>query len=174
MPRFEHAPIARDQALAPLSRDHYVGLVQARHLIKAAAKDDVARRKALSEFLDAWDRDIAVHFDDEERLLEGLAGPEDYNRLLQEHRRLAELAEQARAMHRAVDPDPETVRRIGQALDDHIRWEERELFNRVQKGAAPEQLEQLERQTAAIELARPRNITRTPADHDSPDDGTRP
>lgn len=160
MPDFEYGPISRHEALAPFSRDHYVGLVKARHLIKAAAKDDIARRGALSEFIDAWDSEIAPHFRDEERLLADIASPEDRERLFSEHRRLGELAETARALHHEIDPDPETVRQIGQALDDHIRWEERELFNRLQDKLTPQQLEELGVHTAAIELSRPRNINR--------------
>lgn len=162
MPQFEHSPISRHQALAPFSRDHYVGLVQARHLIKAADKDDVSRRKALSEFVDAWDSDIAAHFRDEERLLAAVACPEDRHRLLTEHERLARLAAEARELRRQVDPDPAALRDIGESLDDHIRWEERELFNRVQSKLTPEQLQELGVQTAAIERSRPRNINRTP------------
>lgn len=164
MPQFEHDPISRHEALAPFSRDHYVGLVKARHLIKAAAKDDIARRGALSEFIDAWDSEIAPHFRDEERLLADIASPEDRERLFNEHRRLTQLAETARALHGEIDPDPETVRRIGQALDDHIRWEERELFNRVQDKLTPEQLAELGIETATIERSRPRNINRKNGD----------
>ena len=160
MTRFHHAPIARLEALAPFSRDHYVGLVQARHLAKAAGADDVARRKALSEFLDAWDSDIAEHFRDEERLLADLAAPEDRERLLAEHRRLMALADVARRLHRKVDSDPATLREIGQALEAHIRWEERDLFQRLQDRLSTEQLAALGVQTAAIEQARPRNIHR--------------
>ncbi|MFG0284987.1 MAG: hemerythrin domain-containing protein [Phycisphaerales bacterium JB039] len=160
MTRFRHAPIARLEALAPFSRDHYVGLVQARHLVKAAGADDVARRKALSEFLDAWDSDIAAHFHDEERLLADLAAPEDRQRLLAEHQRLMGLADKARRLHREIDPGPATLREIGQALEAHIRWEERHLFQRLQDRLSPEQLASLGIQTAAIEQARPRNIDR--------------
>ena len=73
MTRFKHSPIERHEALTPFSRDHYTGLVQAQHLSKAAESDAVARRKAIAEFVDAWDTEIAAHFADEERLLAELA-----------------------------------------------------------------------------------------------------
>ncbi|MBZ0173395.1 MAG: hypothetical protein K8E66_13510, partial [Phycisphaerales bacterium] len=85
MPSFEHAPLKRHEGLAPLSRDHYLGLVQARRLIQSADEDDVARRKAVAEFIDAWDRDIVTHFRDEERLLTGLMDDADQRRLFDEH-----------------------------------------------------------------------------------------
>jgi len=160
MKNFEHAPIERHEALAPLSRDHYVGLVQARHLKKAADADDVARRKAIAEFVDAWDSEIAEHFADEERLLLELADDADGQRLLQEHQQLTDLADQARALRRQTDPDAAVLRQIGQSLDEHIRWEERELFVRLQDQLSDEQLAELGHQTAPIEQSRPRSACR--------------
>jgi len=160
MPEFKHAPIERHEALAPFSRDHYTGLVQAQHLKKAAGSDAVARRKAVAEFVDAWDTAIAQHFADEEELLLGLAGDADRQRLLDEHERLRGLADRSREMRRDTDPDAAVVREIGQALDDHIRWEERELFVRLQNDLTPEQQATLEQQTEPIEQARPRNACR--------------
>lgn len=168
MATFKNAPIARSEALAPLSRDHYTGLVQARHLIKAARRDAVARRKAVAEFIDAFKNDIAVHFDDEERLLAGVLSEEDRDRLVTEHRRLNALADEARALRRDVDPDPARLTEIGEALEEHIRWEERELFNRLQQTITPAQLDHLAAQTAAIEAARPRNIHLAPNERNSP------
>ena len=123
MARFEHAPIERHEALAPLSRDHYVGLVQAQHLKKSADADDVARRKAIAEFIDAWDHEIAPHFADEERLLVDLASEADRQRLLEEHQRLRELAGQARELRHQTDPAADLVRQVREKLEEHIRWE---------------------------------------------------
>lgn len=168
MPAYRHAPIVRDAALAPLSRDHYQGLVQARRLLRAADEDDVARRRTVAEFVDAWDREILGHFRDEERLLTDALDDEDRWRLLEEHERLTQLAEQVRAMRRRVDPDPSLLRTLGEALQRHIRWEERELFARIQTRLGPSGLEALHRATAAIEAERPRDIRRTPRDERSP------
>ena len=85
MTDFKHDAIVRHEALIPFSRDHYVGLVQARHLIQAANADAGARRKALTDFVNAWDADIAEHFYDEERLLMQLMGTDDQQRLFDEH-----------------------------------------------------------------------------------------
>ena len=160
MTRFKHSPIERHEALTPFSLDHYTGLVQAQHLSKAAESDAVARRKAIAEFVDAWDTEIAAHFADEERLLAELAGDADRQRLLDEHQRLTNLAEQARGLRRQSDPDAQVVRRIGQTLDRHIRWEERELFVRLQDRLTDEQLAELGHQTESIEQSRLRHACR--------------
>ncbi len=160
MPQFEHAPIQRHESLAPFSRDHYGGLVQARHLIKAAGDDEVTRRKVLSEFVDAWDREIAEHVRDEQRLLLDVMSAEDRDRLLREHRQLTNLAARARELRRQTDPDAETLKRIGEALERHIRWEDRELFGRLQDQLDDEQLAVIGHHTAEIEASRPRNACR--------------
>lgn len=156
MARHEHPPLHRHEALAPFSRDHYTGLVRAHRLIKAADADGPARRKAVADFVDAWGREIAEHFDDEEHLLADLAQPDDRRRLLDEHRLMRDLAQQAHAARGEADPDADLVRRIGDTLEKHIRWEERELFMRLQEQLDEQQLTRLQQRTQVIEQARPR------------------
>lgn len=161
MARFRNAPIERHEALAPFSRDHYTGLVQVQHLRKAADADAVARRKAVAAFIDAWDHEIAQHFDDEERLLSDLLSGDDQSRLLEEHARIRELAGQARSLRKHTDPDADVLRTVSQTLEAHIRWEERELFGRVQQALDEKQLAALQAQTEPIERSRSRSTCRT-------------
>lgn len=156
MPPFRHSPLKRHPSLQPLSRDHYQGLVQAQHLIKAADGNAIERRKVLAEFLDAWEREIEPHFNDEERLLAGLAGDSEREQLMAEHRRLRGMAAEAREHRRLVDPGAEWVRDLGQTLHAHIRWEERELFTSIES-SVPDQLDDLRTEADRIEAARPRN-----------------
>ena len=157
--QFKHRPIPRHESLAPLSRDHYIGLVQARRLCQAAAADPASRRKTLAAFADAWRHEIAVHFEDEERLLLPRAEPADGERLRAEHAALRDLAGQALAERREVDPDPQVLERLGSQLNAHIRWEERELFNRVQESLGVEERSALQDRTALLEASRRRSRT---------------
>ena len=158
MPQSDHPPLQRHAALAPLSRDHYTGLVQSQRLMKAADHDDVARRQAVAAFVDASDQEIAQHFADEERLLTGLIGDDDRQRLLREHRELTEAADLLRQLRKRTDPDAQALRQTGQRLRDHIRWEERELFERLQRDLPEDQLAALARATDEVEQSRPRNV----------------
>ncbi len=162
MASFEHAPIHRHDAIAPFSRDHYVGLVQARHLIKSAGGDAVDRRRVVAQFIDAWDGDIVEHFRDEERLLLPLMNEADQEHMRAQHKQIAELADRVRAERKKVDPVDSLLRELGELLESHIRWEERELFNRLQDDLSAGELDELQRSTASIEDARPRNVCRTP------------
>lgn len=162
MADFENPPIARHEALAPLSRDHYQGLVCAQALIRSADADAEARRTAIARLLEAWQAEIADHFEDEQRLLEGLIATASQKRLETEHAYLREHIQQAAQLPRDADPDPELLRHIGEALRDHIRWEERELFLEAEQGATPQQLQALASETARIESARPRSQCHRP------------
>lgn len=161
MADYKNPPIHRHNALAPFSRDHYVGLVQARHLIRAADADDDERHRAIAEFIDAWRNDILIHFEDEERLLLSLMNDADQQRMLDEHRRLTELASAVRAQRKQVSPDPQLIRETGTLLEQHIRWEERELFNRLQDQAGKAALAALHHSTTKIESSRHRDASRS-------------
>lgn len=152
-------PQQRHPSLQPFSRDHYVGLVQAQRLMKADAAATVAqRRAALADFLRAWDDEIRVHFDDEERLLPPLMGDAAHRqRLTDEHAALRALAVEAAKLAGADDVDGACLRRLGELLERHIRWEERELFPAIERSAGAEEMRRLESETAAFEAARPRN-----------------
>lgn len=153
----KHEPIARHAALQPLSRDHYVGLVQAQHLRKAAKGAAVDRRKALAEFLDTWAMEIVGHFAEEERLLGPLMNEPQRDRLDNEHGALRALAAEAKQRRRSVDPEVEWIEHLGRTLHDHIRWEERELFNAIQEACEPHQLAALQHATEQFEARRPRS-----------------
>lgn len=159
----EHPAIVRHEALAPLSRDHYAGLVQAQHLIKAGDVTkslSVDRRQAVAEFLDIWQREIQPHFQDEEHLLLDLMNDADRKQMLHEHQQVRALAEQLKKLRKEIDPDPDTLTQLGRLLNGHIRWEERQLFNRLQQTLTPAQLKHLQQLTAVLEAGRPRNICR--------------
>lgn len=154
---YKHAPQKRDESLQPLSRDHYLGLVHAERLRKSANAEDAAvRRQALSEFLDAWRREITAHFDDEERLLCELMSDDECVELHEQHQVLHTLAEQAHEHRAHVEPGAEFCQQLGETLRDHIRWEERTLFPAIQQRATPAQLEALAQHTAPIEQRRGR------------------
>ncbi|MHB1157894.1 MAG: hemerythrin domain-containing protein [Phycisphaerales bacterium] len=157
---FENEPIVRHTALQPFSRDHYVGLVQASHLIKAADQDSATRRKVLAEFVDAWSHEIEPHFAEEERLLIALMRDEDGEQLFREHAAIRQIADEAWAYRRQVEVDPDWMRQSGQLLRDHIRWEERHLFVTIERDADAAQLRALGHSTAEIEQSRQRNICR--------------
>jgi len=148
----KHPPIKRHTSMQPFSRDHYAGLVVAQHLLRAANDTADSRRRAVREFVDAWQREIRSHFDEEERLLIPLVDqPGEITRLYREHRNLRRFAEQAERRINENDFPPQWVRELGQQLRDHIRWEERVLFGLIEQDATDDELEILGHETERIE-----------------------
>jgi hemerythrin len=152
----KHRPLKRHPALQPFSRDHLDGLIKARKLLRAAESNEKSRRTALRDFLDAWTAQIEDHFLHEERLLLRLMSPLHVERLQKDHNRLRALASEANDRLNQNDPGAEWSRGLGQMLNDHIRWEERELFPAIESAASSEALEVLERGALEMESRRSR------------------
>jgi len=125
----------RSPELRDLSEEHHHGLVAARRL-RRAALGEIPMELAVAHFLESWREEIQPHFRrEEEVLLPGYARvvPADdalIVRTLTEHvalRRAVIEIEDARGAERL-----RLAGALGQALDDHIRFEERVLFPAVE------------------------------------------
>ena len=151
-----YPPLKRHVSLQPLSREHFGALVQARRLQRAADGEPTGRTSAARGFAQAWRDELEPHFADEERLLTPLIPQADLSqRLFNEHAILRSFAADLSAGLNGTDHAADALRRLGQCLHDHIRWEERILFPAIEQAAGPAQLAALGEQTAAIEMLRP-------------------
>jgi hemerythrin-like domain-containing protein len=145
----------RDEALAPLSRDHHQALARALKLKRA---DESSAAEALRDMIEFFDAHGALHFRvEEEVLLPGYvrdagADPNDERivRVLTDHvwirARIAVLRE-------AGAPSAAELRELGQRLDDHVRHEERVLFPAIEQALSADQLAALGRAVEAAEAA---------------------
>lgn len=131
-------PIKRHQALQPFSRQHHFGLLFSWKLRKGLSKNiEMERLMAFSKWF--FENEIQPHFEDEEKFLFPLLaeGNELVDRAMREHRRIRRLF--------TDESDPErSLHRLEEELDAHIRFEERVLFNEIQKVATPEQLDKID------------------------------
>lgn len=137
----------RSEALTPLSHEHHQALFLAMKLRRAETIEPVR-----TELLEFWREEGELHFRIEEDVLlpnSGLAGPDqdpDVARLLSDHQSIRDRV----ALAGAGDASLEDLSRLGEELNAHVRFEERELFPRVEEGLDPESLAAL---AAAIEAA---------------------
>ena len=131
-------PIKRHKALQPLSRQHHFGLLFSWKLRKGFSKNVPPERmmKFASWF---YINEIKPHFSDEEKYLFPILDPshELIERAMKEHRRIKRLFLDTENPERSLH-------RLEEELDAHIRFEERVLFNEIQKAATPEQLRKIE------------------------------
>jgi hemerythrin-like domain-containing protein len=131
--------VKRHAALVPLSEDHHHELVQARRLLAAAESADAEGRLAAGKaYADAFFETTVAHFRREEEELFPVytrhAGSTPLlERILAEHMQLHGLARALRADVAAQDVRAERLRELGTLLREHVRVEERELFEEIQR-----------------------------------------
>lgn len=125
--------------LRDLSEDHHHGLVLARKARQAGSGEAGLDAGAVwTEVEMQFATVLAPHFLIEETLiapfLEAAGESRLTKRLYDEHRALRECVRSGGGR------TPADLRRFGELLDDHIRFEEREFFEAAQARLSPEQL----------------------------------
>jgi len=130
--------VKRHPALVPLSEEHHQELAHARRLLRAAGAGPEERLAVASAYLDAFFTETVEHFRREEEILFPLyvrhAGSTPVlERILREHMELHGLVRALRAEAAAGDIPPEALRTLGDLLHDHVRLEERELFEEIER-----------------------------------------
>ena len=118
-------------ALLSLSREHHTSLVMARDARRAAGENEAAGLSAaIRRMENHWHAVMAAHFEQEERLI-GIAkdalNPESVARILSEHAELRLLGSGPCELEPAV-----RLRRFGELLSAHVRYEERTFFPQLQ------------------------------------------
>ena len=141
----------RSPELTPLSHDHHQTLFAA---LKLKRWDDQAA--ATDDFLGFWHAQGADHFRIEEDILlpAWLAGDEGADerlatRVLTEHL-------EARALVRKLEHESaaaDDLKQLGELLERHVRFEERELFPAIEDGLDDDALEQLGAELARADSA---------------------
>jgi hemerythrin-like domain-containing protein len=138
----------RHPALIFLSRDHHHGLILSQlvkknaPLYKGLPHDLAGKITYVASF---HQDELKKHFFEEENILfefvktKNKYFEESVNQLKEEHRQLSELVSCF-----SETKDPETVLHdFGVLLEQHIRFEERELFEKIQLSFSDDELDQL-------------------------------
>jgi len=132
----------RSAALVRLSREHHLALVLAKRAQRMSLENMEAASRFMTQAFDTFTRELEPHFRAEETaLLPALncAGELDLvTRTLNEHEELRRLAKRLQAR------DATSVRRFGELLEAHVRFEERELFALAESLLTPEALALIE------------------------------
>ena len=138
----EIKPIKRSNELAPLSREHQDGLLLV-WKIRQGVRKQIAPERIVCFCKWFWENDLQPHTLNEERLLSKVLHLEHpmLQQMFAEHKlirqKFIELSE-------ATTYDDLEI--IATMLNDHIRFEERQLFNEVEKLATPEDLQVVAKQ----------------------------
>lgn len=132
-----HQPIKRHPAIQPWSRDHHQGLLLSWKIKKGFSLGIAPER--IKKYTDwFWENHLIPHFETEERYLFPILGNDNHlvQQAVDEHRQLKTLFEEEIAVS-------DTLSKIEKLLNDHIRFEERVLFQAIQEVASEEEFKQL-------------------------------
>ena len=129
----------RHPSLRKFSDDHHGGLVQARRLRRAGAREGEPPAKVARAFLRFWEEDTSPHFRQEEEVLlavyarhGGDPAAGSIQEMVADHARLRGLVMTLIEEDRSGEVSADTLREIGERLEAHIRLEERHVFPLVE------------------------------------------
>jgi hypothetical protein len=142
-------PLRRNPALVPLSHDHHDGLMAAVRLKKEkpAYRDETDPLVSIKRL---WRDELRPHFEQEERVLFSRQWPAEVtvmvDQALDEHRQIRAIVERVEAGN-ATSAD---VRELGELLERHIRFEERQLFGALQDALSAAEMTAVGEQIAGM------------------------
>jgi hypothetical protein len=139
--------LKRHPALVPLSRDHHFALIQAfamRRVAESAFHGGPGPVTVAESYLSYYNDQLVGHMADEEQCLlppSANVRPEHAARLVADH---DDLRERTALLRQALEDGLDLramLLELGERLYDHVRFEERELFEELQVRMTGEQLD---------------------------------
>ena len=135
----ETKPIKRSKELAPLSREHHDGLLFA-WKIKQGLANGTSCETLCNYTRWFWSNHIKPHFKDEEKVLVKFL-PKDnpmVRQMFKEHAQIRDLV-----ISLDKEPDTSSLQLLAEFINNHIRFEERELFAYAEQTLTSEQLNEI-------------------------------
>ena len=148
----------REPAFQPISRDHGVLLVLVQRLRKAA-QATVQDRVALATEIQTRHADLLEQYLADEQIALSKMNPSYLltNEIAEQHGKINEATKQLTS--RAVESiRPEDFKALANVIEDHVRWDEREVLPYLQKIMSTSQREELSAHTSQLELKHDRPI----------------
>ncbi len=144
-------PIKRHKAIVQFSREHHFGLLLI-WKIRQGLKANIDPKRISDYVLFFFDEDLKTHFAEEERSLFSKLDDDDGLKFqaMKEHTEILHYIAEIRSDNK----NPELLTVFADALDRHIRFEERVLFNHLQSKLSDAAL-------AALALEHPERVEDT-------------
>jgi hemerythrin-like domain-containing protein len=135
----EIKPLKRSKELAPLSREHHDGLLFA-WKIKQGLANGTSVETLCNYTRWFWLNHIKPHFKEEEKVLVRFLPGDNalVQQMFKEHSQIRDLL---LSLDKA--PDPGSFQELADLINDHIRFEERQLFAYAEENLSPEQLDNI-------------------------------
>ncbi|MEJ7736947.1 MAG: hemerythrin domain-containing protein [Chitinophagaceae bacterium] len=138
----EKKPIKRNKHIVKLSKDHHFTLLFC-WKIRNGLKFEAVPERIVKYVKYFWQYHMQPHFAEEETILFSPIRSAEVQKALDEH---AQIAEQIKALDAAGDNAANQLLILADTVDNHVRYEERELFPHLEKVLTDEQLESIGKQ----------------------------
>lgn len=134
----EKKPLKRAAGLKPYSIDHHQGLLLC-WKIGTGIKNNISPDRIAAYVRWFYKNELSPHFELEEKYIFPVLGKDDglVRQAINEHKIINRLVHEVRK--------EESLLQLAEVLEKHIRFEERVLFEEVQKCATPEELAEIEK-----------------------------
>jgi len=131
----------RHPSLKKLSSDHHQGLVYSKKLISAAAKTEAEAEEIFVMFAKFFNGELQDHFTEEENhLTPYFINNPLIERMQAEHKNMKAAFE---ALNTGGSDLKAGLADLGEMLNDHIRFEEKELFPMIENTLSESELEEI-------------------------------
>jgi hemerythrin-like domain-containing protein len=132
-------PLKRSEHIKKLSREHHFSLLFC-WKIRQGLKKEVATERIRKYIQYFWEHHLQPHFHEEEKILFAPVTDNPVKRAINEHKYIRLLIEY---LGDSKNNDRKTLMKIADMVDEHVRYEERELFPHLERKLTKEQLENI-------------------------------
>lgn len=130
----------RNENLVPLSREHHFGLLCVWKIRQGVTKG-IAYKRILNYVNYFWKESLSRHFETEDRVLPEMENAILQNQMEQEHSQIRKLIS-----HINASDDKQLLLDFANALQNHIRFEERVVFPEYEQNLSDEQMTEIGKQ----------------------------
>ncbi len=143
-------PIKRHQAIVQFSREHHFGLLLV-WKIREGIRNNIEPVRISSYVICFLEQDLQKHFSNEESFLFPKLADDDALRqqAIREHRKIFALADNIRKEKNSHA----LLNSFADALESHIRFEERALFRHIQESLTESELAEVQQAHGITEIA---------------------
>lgn len=149
--------LQRSPWIRPIARNHGATLCCAQLGWKAVRANGTERISLLAALRVRSNGEVLGYLDDEQWVLSPVIGDTSLrDEMHKRHAELRKLIVELDLQTMSLEPGSESIVRLSRAMESLVRWEERELFPRIEDGLGGDQVRRLSHLTAKIEKRRPR------------------
>lgn len=137
----EATPIKRSKYILQLSKEHHFTLLFS-WKIRQGLKQGVETNRIKKYVAYFWERDMQTHFREEEEILFVPAEGDSVQKAIADHQEIKDLVNEA--LNSTTEEEARNkLATLANAVDEHVRYEERELFPHLEKVLTEVQLERI-------------------------------